>query len=281
MKEIKTYSLEELREIHETCTESDLITKNLDILQELGVEILLEASSLQEDKRLLIPIEHNRKLGLINHFAQVVVQPLYDDINVYDLNNCSTEDDLLRVTKKCNIVDYENMCTYEDMEAIGVINARGIQVLPIMYRYISINDTKNIFTVQRLKPCYGYGVRGLYNKEIIPFGKFHNISSFANGFARIIQSNKYGIIDLQGNVIITEGMFDKIWSPDAKYDSIVCEQGGVRYTITFEMLKHLQKEYISKGRIDTSIEDIMEYQKHLQGDFSNGWETIKLDTNEL
>ena len=93
MKEIKTYSLEELREIHETCTESDLITKNLDILQELGVEILLEASSLQEDKRFLIPISFEGKCGLINHMAQVIAQPLYDEINEHDVNSCSSERD--------------------------------------------------------------------------------------------------------------------------------------------------------------------------------------------
>ena len=281
MKEIKTYSLEELREICETCTENDLIAKNLDILQEQGVEILLEASSLQEDKRFLIPISFEGKLGFINHIAEVVVQPKYDEFNKYDLAKASSEKSLIRVARKTYLVDYNLMCTYEDEPIWGVINATGQTVLPILYRSVGINDTNDVFSVQQIRPFYKWGVRGLYNKELIPFGKFDRISSFANGFARIIQSDKHGIIDLQGNVIITEGMFDKIWTPDAKYDSIVCEKGGVRYTITFEMLKHLQKEYISKGRIDTSIEDIMEYHKHLQGDFSNGWETIKLDTNEL
>lgn len=281
MKEIKTYSLEELREIRETCTENDLIAKNLDILQEQGVEILLEASSLQEDKRFLIPISFEGKLGLINHMAQIVVQPIYDEFNKYDLAKSSSAMSLIRVARKTYLVNYDLMCTYEDEPVWGVINAKGEKVLRILYRSVYINDTNDVFSVQQIRPFYQYGVRGLYNKELIPFGKFHRISSFANGFARIIQSDKHGIIDLQGNVIITEGMFDKIWTPDAKYDSIVCEKGGVRYTITFEMLKHLQKEYISKGRIDTSIEDIMEYHKHLQGDFSNGWETIKLDTNEL
>lgn len=281
MKEIKTYSLEELRGIEEICTESDLIAKNLDILQEQGVEILLEASSLQEDKRFLIPISFEGKLGLINHMAQIVVQPIYDEFNKYDLAKSSSDMSLIRVARKTYLVNYDLMCTYEDEPVWGVINAKGEKVLRILYRSVDINDTNDVFSVQQIRPFYKWGVRGLYNKELIPFGKFDRISSFANGFARIIQSDKHGIIDLQGNVIITEGMFDKIWTPDAKYDSIVCEKGGVRYTITFEMLKHLQKEYISKGRIDTSIEDIMEYHKHLQGDFSNGWETIKLDTNEL
>lgn len=281
MKEIKTYSLEELREIHETCTESDLITKNLDILQELGVEILLEASSLQEDKRFLIPISFEGKCGLINHMAQVIAQPLYDEINEHDVNSCSLERDVIRIAKRCYIVDYANMRTYDNEQVWGVVNAKGETVLPIMYRFIYINDTSDVFSIQQLRPFYQYGVRGLYNKEIIPFGKFHNISSFANGFARIIQSNKYGIIDLQGNVIITEGIFDKIWSPNAKYDSIVCEKCGVRYTITFEMLRYLQQEYLTTGQIKTSVEEIMEYQEYLQKDFPNGWKAIQLDTNKL
>lgn len=281
MKEIKTYSLEELRGIEEICTESDLIAKNLDILQEQGVEILLEAPSLQEDKRFLVPVKYKDKYGFINHMAQIVVQPIYDEFNKYDLAKSSSDMSLIRVARKTYLVDYDLMCTYEDEPVWGVINAKGEKVLRILYRSVDINDTNDVFSVQQIRPFYKWGVRGLHNKEIIPFGKFHKISSFANGFARIIQSNKYGIIDLQGNVIITEGMFDKIWSPNAKYDSIVCEKGGVRYTITFEMLRYLQQEYLTTGQIKTSVEEIMEYQEYLQKDFPNGWKAIQLDTNKL
>lgn len=281
MKEIKTYSLEELREIRETCTENDLIAKNLDILQEQGVEILLEAPSLQEDKRFLIPVKYKDKYGFINHMAQIVVQPIYDEFNELDVNSCSLKEDVIRIAKRCYIVDYADMRTYDNEQVWGVINTKGGIILPIMYRSILINDTRDVFSVQQLRPFYKWGVRGLYNRELIPFGNFHWISSFANGFARIIQSNKYGIIDLQGNVIIAEGMFNKIWIPNAKYDSIVCEKGGVRYTITFEMLRYLQQEYLTTGQIKTSVEKIMEYQEYLQKDFPNGWKAIQLATNEL
>lgn len=280
MKEIKTYSLEELREIRETCTENDLIAKNLNLLQDQSIEILLEASSLQEDKRFLIPISFEGKCGLINHMAQVIAQPLYDEINEHDVNSCSSERDIIRIAKRCYIVDYANMRTYDNELVWGVVNAKGETILPIMYRSIGINDTSDVFSVQQLRPFYQYGVRGLYNKEIIPFGKFHNISSFVKGFARINYENK-AIIDLQGNVIIPEGLFENIWYPNANYDSIVCEQGGERYTITFEMLRYLQQEYLTMGHIKTSIEEIMEYQEYLQKDFPNGWKAIQLDTNEL
>lgn len=274
MKEIKTHTLEELNKGQFQFTDYGLMCENLKLLKEQDVYILHVGASITEDKRLLIPIEHNRKLGLINHFAQVVVQPLYDDINVYDLNNCSTEDDLLRVTKKCNIVDYENMCTYEDMEAIGVINARGIQVLPTMYRYISINDTKNIFTVQRLKPYYGYGVRGLYNKEIIPFGKFYDISHFVKGFARAKNSKGWVIIDIQGNEIIEGGIFSNIWALDSQYNSIVVEKSSTRYTISYEDLEDLRQELLANGCITTSPDSLLSYQTHIQGDFPLIGETI-------
>lgn len=280
MNDIKTYSLDELQGYHELCTESDLIAKNLDLLQEQKVEILLKASSLQEDKRFLIPISFEGKLGLINHMAQIVVQPIYDEIREHDVNSCSSERDVIRIAKRCYIVDYANMRTYDNEQVWGVVNAKGETILPIMYRSIGINDTSDVFSVQQLRPFYQYGVRGLYNKEIIPFGKFHNISSFVKGFARINYENK-AIIDLQGNVIIPEGLFDNIWYPNANYDSIVCEKGGVRYTITFEMLRYLQQEYLTMGHIKTSIEEIMEYQEYLQKDFPNGWKAIQLDTNEL
>lgn len=281
MTEIKTYTLDELQTYGEHCTDNDLVVKNINLLQEQGVEISLEASSLQEDKRFLIPVKYQDKYGFINHMAQIVVQPIYDEFNKYDLAKSSSDMSLIRVARKTYLVDYDLMCTYEDEPVWGVINAKGEKVLRILYRSVDINDTNNVFSVQQIRPFYKWGVRGLYNKELIPFGKFHRISSFVNGFARIIQSNKYGIIDLQGNVIIAEGMFDKIWIPNAKYDSIVCEQGGERYTITFEMLRYLQQEYLTTGKVKTSVEEIMEYQEYLQKDFPNGWKAIQLDTNKL
>lgn len=281
MTKIKTYTLEELQTYGEHCTDNDLVVKNINLLYEQGVEILLEASSLQEDKRFLIPVKYKDKYGFINHMAQIVVQPIYDEFNKYDLAKSSSDMSLIRVARKTYLVNYDLMCTYEDEPVWGVINAKGEKVLRILYRSVDINDTNDVFSVQQIRPFYQYGVRGLYNKELIPFGKFHRISSFANGFARIIQSSKYGIIDLQGNVIIAEGMFDKIWNPNAQYNSIVCEKGGVRYTITFEMLRYLQQEYLTTGQIKTSVEEIMEYQEYLQKDFPNGWKKIQIDTNNL
>lgn len=280
MTEIKTYTLEELQALDNNYAEVDLVVKNTNLLQEQGVEILLEASSLQEDKRYLVPIKYKEKCGFINHMAQIVVQPIYDEFNKYDLAKSSSDMSLIRVARKTYLVNYDLMCTYEDEPVWGVINAKGEKVLRILYRSVDINDTNDVFSVQQIRPFYKWGVRGLYNKELIPFGKFHRISSFANGFARIIQSNKYGIIDLQGNVIIAEGMFEKIWIPNAKYNSIVCEKEGVRYTITFERLRHLQQEYLTTGQIKTSIEEIMEYQEYLQRDFPMA-ETITLELNEF
>jgi hypothetical protein len=280
MTEIKTYTLEELQALDNNYTEVDLVVKNTNLLQEQSVEIFLEAPSLQEDKRVLIPIKYKDKYGFINHMAQVIAQPIYDEFNKYDLAKASSEKSLIRVARKTYLVDYDLMCTYEDEPIWGVINATGQTVLPILYRSVDISDTNEVFSVQQIRPFYKWGVRGLYNKEIIPFGKFHNISSFVQGFARINYDNP-AIIDLQGNVIIPEGMFENIWNLNAKYDTIVCEKGGVRYTITFEMLRHLQQEYLTTGQIKTSVEEIMEYQEYLQRDFSNGWETIQIDTNNL
>ena len=280
MTEIKTYTLEELQTLDNNYAEVDLVVKNTNLLQEQGVEILLEASSLQEDKRYLVPIKYKEKCGFINHMAQVVVQPIYDKYNEYDVKSCFSDSSLIRVAKKQDVVDYQFMRVHENQLVWGVVNTKGERVIPVMYRCIDISDTNDVFSVQQLKPFYQYGVRDLYNKEIIPFGKFHNISSFVQGFARINYDNP-AIIDLQGNVIIPEGMFENIWNLKAKYDTIVCEKGGVRYTITFEMLRHLQQEYLTTGQIKTSIEEIMEYQEYLQKDFPNGLKIITLETNEL
>ena len=63
MTEIKTYTLEELQALDNNYTEVDLVVKNTNLLQEQSVEILLEAPSLQEDKRVLIPIKYKDKYG--------------------------------------------------------------------------------------------------------------------------------------------------------------------------------------------------------------------------
>lgn len=270
--EIKTYTLEELNKGQCKFTDYGLICENLKLLNEQDVDILFVGASIQEDKRFLIPIKHNRKWGLINHLAQVVVQPIYDNINKHDLEKCTKESDLLRVSKTCYIVDYENMRTYDDT-AIGVINALGRPVLPVMYRTIQISDTKDVFTVQRLRPDYKCGVLGLYNKEIIPFGQFHDISHFIKGFARIRDKNGWGIIDLKGNVIIEGGIFSTIWSPDAQYDSIVVEKNTIRYCISYEDLDILRQELLINGCITTTIDSIISYKEHLQGDFPLPGET--------
>ena len=280
MTAIKTYTLEEQKALDNNYAEVDLVVENINLLQRQGVDVLLEAPSLQEDKRILIPIKYEDKYGFINHRAQVVAQPIYDEFNKYDLAKSSSDNSLIRVARKTYLVDYNLMLTYENEPVWGVINATGQTVLPILYRSVDISDTEDVFSVQQIRPFYKWGVRGLYNKEIIPFGKFYKISAFAKGVARINYDNQ-AIIDLHGNIIIAEGIFDKIWTPNSEYDSIVCEKNKVRYTITFEMLRHLQYEYLTTGQIKTSIEEIMEYQEHLQKNFPNSLETITLETNEL
>ena len=64
MTNIKTYTLEDLQTLDNNYTDADLVTENINLLYEQGVEILLEASSLQEDKRYLIPIKYKDKFGL-------------------------------------------------------------------------------------------------------------------------------------------------------------------------------------------------------------------------
>ena len=65
MTEIKTYTLEELQTLDNNYTGGDLVVENTNLLQEQGIEILLDESSLQEDKRYLIPIKYKDKFGFI------------------------------------------------------------------------------------------------------------------------------------------------------------------------------------------------------------------------
>lgn len=109
MTNIKTYTLAERQALDNNYTDADLVAENINLLYEQGVEILLEATSLQEDKRVLIPIKYEDKYGFINHRAQIVVQPIYDKYNEYDVKSSSADFSLIRVAKKQDIVDYQFM----------------------------------------------------------------------------------------------------------------------------------------------------------------------------
>ena len=255
MQEIKTYTLEELNNGKAQYTEVGLTCKNQKILSEVNAGVLIDEYILKNDRRFLIPIVVNGKVGLINHLAQIVVQPQYTFIST-----CESENDLLKVKRLCFIESEQ-----KKEELIGIINAQGKTIIGTKYRWIMPSDDEKHFTIQRTD--YSYGLVNLYGYEIPEFNKFLYIGQMVKQFVRV-RKDGWAVADINGNVIIKGGIFERIWDLNPIYETIVVEKAGIRYSISFELLRQLKKEFDENGKIITSVEAIMKYQSYLQGDFS-------------
>jgi len=255
--EIKTFTLEELNNEKVQYSEAGLLDRNLAVLKEHRASIVLNRHILQHDTRFLIPFEVDGKMGLLNHQGQVIVQPLYDDID-----DCLSESAYLHVRRKCFIIERnreETVC--------GLIDTTGRTILPLEYRCILPSDTRELFSVQNMS--YQYGVVNKYQKEVIPYGKFFHIGKVVRGFVRVKTEDGWGVSDIDGELIISG--LGEIWDFNEKYDSIVVKKEGIRYAISFTSLEKFQQD-IKSGKGSITLEDILEYEKYLQGKFENGME---------
>lgn len=257
--QIKTFTLDELNNGQVQYTEAGLLDKNLTILKEHRASVVLNRYVLQNDARLLIPFAVDGKVGLLNHQGQVVIQPLYDEID-----DCLSEDAYLHVRRKCFVCERnreENLC--------GLIDTTGKTILPLEYRWIIPSDTRELFSVQNMS--YHHGVINQYQKEVIPFGIFPYIGKVVRGFVRVKTKDGWGVSDLDGELIING--LEEIWDFDDKYDSIVVKKNHVRYAISYTSLEKFQQD-IKSGRGLITLEDVLEYEQHLQGKFEDGLEIL-------
>lgn len=205
-------------------------------------KILVPASSYDifEDARLLIPFTSGSKIGFINRGGDVIVKPKY----AMYYGECYEETDLIKVA-----VDYlygfsrqnGDVATYS-RPLYGLINAKGETIFDT--EYFSLGTEKNsIFTVQRMDGQYG--VIDIYEKEIVPYGKYAWIDYFDRGLARVKYGNssslnykgdKWGIIDEAGKEVLPV-QYDNIWNfYGKKYDTICIEKDGVRSQVPFREL---------------------------------------------
>lgn len=257
--QIKTFTLEELNNENVQYTEAALLDKNLTILKEHRASVVLNRYVLQNDTRLLIPFEVDGKIGLLNHQGHVIVQPQYDEID-----ECLLECTYLHVWRKSFVLERnreERLC--------GLIDTTGKAILPLKYRWIILSDTRELFSVQNTS--YQHGVINKYQKEVIPFGKFSYIGKIVHGFVRIRTQDGWGVSDLDGELIING--LEEIWDFDDKYDSIVVKKNHVRYAISYTSLEKFQQD-IKSGRGLITLEDVLEYEQHLQGKFEDGLEIL-------
>ena len=147
-------------------------------------KILIPASSFnpKSDSRLLIPFTSFDKIGFMNKQGEVVVEP---QSTMY-YGDCYSPTDLIKVSINESYGFIKNNgeidCRIRPM--YGIINHRGETVLDtIYYSIVAAVGNWNILTAQNKERKYG--VIDMDGNIIVPFGKYDYIDGFDKGFARV------------------------------------------------------------------------------------------------
>lgn len=148
-------------------------------------KILVPASSfkLESDSRLLIPFTSFDKIGFMNRQGEVIVKPQY----AMYYGDCYSPTDLVKVAVD-DIFGFpksNNQVRCYTSPLYGLMNYKGEIVLDTMYRWLDLAiGCGNLVTVQNKE--LKYGVIDLNGNVIVPFGRYDYIDGFDKGFARVI-----------------------------------------------------------------------------------------------
>ena len=147
-------------------------------------KILIPASSfeLESESRLLIPFTSYDKIGFMNRQGEVIVKPQY---TMY-YGDCYSPTDLIKVSinESYGFLKDNSEIDSRIRPVYGLINYKGEIVLDINYYSImpAIGNW-GIVTVQN--KARKYGVIDMNGNIIVPFGKYDYIDGFDKGFARV------------------------------------------------------------------------------------------------
>lgn len=147
-------------------------------------KILIPASSfnLESESRLLIPFTSFDKIGFMNRQGEVIVKPQY----AMYYGECYSPTDLVKVAVD-DIYGFpksNNQVKYYSRPVYGLINYKGEIVLDInYYSIVPAIGNWGIVTVQN--KARKYGVIDMNGNIIVPFGKYDYIDGFDKGFARV------------------------------------------------------------------------------------------------
>ena len=183
--------------------------KKLSINKDTKVLVSAEQYDFSADTRLLIPFTSWDKIGFVNRTGEIVVSPEF----TMCYGECYSEEDFIRVSvTECHGYPRSGgkVATYQ-RPLYGLINHKGEKLLDTVYQSIvPAIGNKALFSVKNKDSKYG--VVNAQGEEIVPFGTYDRIDGFERGLARVRigrassnlahNSNKWGVIDEQGNVVL-------------------------------------------------------------------------------
>lgn len=166
-------------------------------------KILIPASSFnpKSDSRLLIPFSSFDKIGFMNKQGEVIVEPRY---TMY-YGECYSSKDLIKVSinESYGFIKNNDEVDSRIRTLYGLINYKGEIVLDTIYRKLELSTECEDLVIVQNKDCK-YGVIDLNGNVIVPFGKYSYIYRFDKGFARV-KLEKYG----QRGLIRKYGLIDE------------------------------------------------------------------------
>jgi hypothetical protein len=230
--------------------------------------------NVRNDNRFLVPFmvyDHNEiRYGFVDKNENIVIPAIYD--KVYDDFNC--EKDLVRVGKRF-VIDYgtkEKPRQYTYFKC-GIINSKGEELIACdKYESLCFASTERLVAHGNRLIQSGCSLIDLQENVIVPYGVYDKIYHFSHGFARTRKGGgcaEWGIIDEEGNVIIPNGKFSRIWEIKDEYPYVIVQLKSALYELPIEILKQAQLELKTTDSISIEIENHLKHRSYLQRECNN------------
>lgn len=227
------------------------------------------AYNIECDNRFLLPFTQNGRFGLINRAGKVILEAEYDII----LDSAQTADDFVRVGKYryTNYASKIGKANIYRQSHIGLIDTNGIFLIPLEYKRIELPyKSSDVFVVENAE-C-GHCVIDLNGQEVVPPRKYSYIDGFSNGYARVKKNDLWGIIDEQGNEILS-CEYPNIWNFYKKnYPTaiVVTDNGQMKFHFeTQKLIKTLSE--LKPHKVSTKTINIFDNQGSHYGEFEGSY----------
>lgn len=140
-------------------TENGYIEGNINQLRNKGIGLLITKEVLNNIPYYLCPIIQNDKIGFINSFADIIIEPQYDSF----IGDFTSPESLITVSKDSKW---------------GVLKANGLEMLMGEFQSISLIGTQYAIV---MNSKYERGIIEIMTRKVmIAFGEYNNFNYYNN-----------------------------------------------------------------------------------------------------
>lgn len=226
-------------------TENGYVEGNINQLRNKGIGLLITKEVLNNVSYYLCPIVQNGKIGFINSFADVIIEPQYDSF----MGNFTSPDSLIIASKdsKWRVLKANGLeILMDEFQSISLIDTQYAIVMDSEYKkgiietmtkkiVIALGEYDNFSYYSNLLIAHKKQLNGLIKPtgELITPIKYKWISNVEYGLLRVIieENNsgqiikKWGLIDTQGNEVLSI-IYDRISSIRNDGQTVYADKDG-------------------------------------------------------